>query len=51
MSWILVIILSTGTIKKVKFNSESACQTVQKEIMMSTLPKLQTAKCVKDPKK
>ena len=51
MTWILVMIMSTGTVKKVKFNSESACTTVSKKILVEAkLPKLQSAFCVKDPK-
>ena len=48
MSWILFIILSTGTVKKVKFNTEDACIKVKNEIALSTLPKLQKVMCIKD---
>lgn len=52
MSWVLVILMSTGTVKKIKFNSEQGCQAVKKHILLeSAMPKLQSAKCIYDPKK
>lgn len=52
MTWILVIVLSTGAIKKHAFNSSQACEQVKKEILLhSAIPKLQSAFCVNDKKK
>lgn len=51
MSWILILLMTNGTMKKVQFNSLQACETVKKEVVLSTIPKLQSAFCVKDPKK
>lgn len=51
MTWILVLLMTNGSMKKVKFNSEKACVTVKNEVILGTLPKLQKAFCVKDAKK
>lgn len=52
MTWILVLLMSTGAIKKHKFNSLEACEQVKNEIVSkSNLPKLQSAFCVNDKKK
>ena len=48
MSWILVIVLSTGAVNKSFFNTSAACNKVQRHIIMSTLPKLQSALCIED---
>lgn len=51
MSWVLMIILSTGTVKKIKFNSEQGCKTAMKHVITdAAIPKLQSAKCIHDPK-
>ena len=50
MTWVLVLLMTNGTMKKVMFNSEAACQKVRKEVILVTLPKLQSAICVSDKK-
>lgn len=50
MIWVLVVVLTSGPDSKMVFKSKAACEAVRKEIMMSTLPKLQTVVCVKDKK-
>lgn len=51
MTWILVLLMTNGSMKKVKFNSEAACVKVKKEVILTTLPKMQSAFCVEDKKK
>ena len=52
MTWILMIVLSTGTVKKIKFNSEKGCETAKRHIILeSAMPKLQSAICIKDEQK
>lgn len=48
MHWILIIMMSTGTFKKVKFNSEDACQLVRKEVLALGSPKHAMVKCIYD---
>lgn len=50
MSWLLVIILSTGVVKKTKFNTEDACHLVRQEIELIKNPKFVKIKCIYDKK-
>jgi hypothetical protein len=46
-----MIILSTGTVKKIQFNSEKGCEAARKHVILeAAIPKLQSAKCINDPK-
>ena len=51
MTWILVILMTNGSMKKVKFNTEGACNKVRKEVIVTGLPTMQSAFCVNDTKR
>lgn len=50
MNWLLIIILTTGVIKKTKFNSEDVCEAVKKDVVALHNPKFVKVKCVYDKK-